>query len=92
MPRWQMVDCRTWTNFVRAARRRRWTGRRPSSADGRRGSGGFSRRAMRGRVPRELQGEAAMSASQATMQLHWSSRSPFVRKVMLAAHERGLAA
>ena len=32
-----------------------------------------------------------MSAPQATMQLHWSSRSPFVRKVMLAAHERGLA-
>ncbi|RYI36287.1 MAG: glutathione S-transferase [Acetobacteraceae bacterium] len=24
------------------------------------------------------------------MKLHWSSRSPFVRKVMLAAHERGL--
>lgn len=32
-----------------------------------------------------------MPAPQATMQLHWSSRSPFVRKVMLAAHERGLA-
>lgn len=25
------------------------------------------------------------------MRLHWSSRSPFVRKVMVAAHERGLA-
>lgn len=25
------------------------------------------------------------------MQLHWSSRSPFVRKVMVAAHELGLA-
>ena len=32
-----------------------------------------------------------MSAPQATTQLHWSSRSPFVRKVMLAAHEHGLA-
>ena len=31
-----------------------------------------------------------MSDAKATMQLHWSSRSPFVRKVMLAAHERGL--
>lgn len=25
------------------------------------------------------------------MRLHWSSRSPFVRKVMVVAHERGLA-
>ncbi len=25
------------------------------------------------------------------MQLHWSSRSPLVRKVMVAAHELGLA-
>jgi glutathione S-transferase len=25
------------------------------------------------------------------MKLHWSPRSPFVRKVMIAAHERGLA-
>ena len=31
-----------------------------------------------------------MSATQTTMKLHWSSRSPFVRKVMLAAYERGL--
>jgi glutathione S-transferase len=31
-----------------------------------------------------------MTARQATMQLHWSSRSPFVRKVMVVAHERGL--
>ena len=31
-----------------------------------------------------------MAAPQATMQLHWSSRSPFVRKVMVVAHERGL--
>ena len=27
----------------------------------------------------------------AMMMLHWSSRSPFVRKVMIAAHETGLA-
>jgi len=27
----------------------------------------------------------------ATMQLHWSPRSPYVRKVMIAAHEMGLA-
>jgi glutathione S-transferase len=26
------------------------------------------------------------------MKLHWSPRSPFVRKVMIAAHERGVAA
>ncbi len=26
-----------------------------------------------------------------SLQLHWSSRSPFVRKVMVCAHERGLA-
>ena len=26
-----------------------------------------------------------------TMKLHWSSRSPFARKVMVAAHELGLA-
>lgn len=32
-----------------------------------------------------------MATAPATMKLHWSSRSPFVRKVMLAAHERGLA-
>jgi glutathione S-transferase len=25
------------------------------------------------------------------MKLHWSPRSPFVRKVMVAAHELGLA-
>ena len=25
------------------------------------------------------------------MKLHWSPRSPFVRKVMIVAHERGLA-
>jgi glutathione S-transferase len=25
------------------------------------------------------------------MRLHWSPRSPFVRKVMIAAHELGLA-
>jgi glutathione S-transferase len=31
-----------------------------------------------------------MSDAKATMRLHWSSRSPFVRKVMLAAYERGL--
>jgi glutathione S-transferase len=24
------------------------------------------------------------------MRLHWSPRSPFVRKVMIVAHERGL--
>ena len=24
------------------------------------------------------------------MKLHWSPRSPFVRKVMIVAHERGL--
>ncbi|SDB09097.1 glutathione S-transferase family protein [Belnapia rosea] len=33
-----------------------------------------------------------MPPPQATMQLHWSSRSPFVRKVMVCAHERGLDA
>lgn len=27
----------------------------------------------------------------AMMQLHWSPRSPYVRKVMIAAHEMGLA-
>ena len=27
----------------------------------------------------------------AMMRLHWSSRSPFVRKVMVVAHESGLA-
>src|ERR1700757_537799 len=26
-----------------------------------------------------------------SMKLHWSPRSPFVRKVMIVAHERGLA-
>jgi glutathione S-transferase len=26
-----------------------------------------------------------------SLQLYWSSRSPFVRKVMVCAHERGLA-
>ena len=26
-----------------------------------------------------------------TMKLHWSPRSPYVRKVMIAAHEMGLA-
>ena len=26
-----------------------------------------------------------------TMKLHWSPRSPYVRKVMIAAHELGLA-
>ena len=26
------------------------------------------------------------------MKLHWSPRSPFVRKVMIVAHERGLVA
>ncbi|MBL6454681.1 glutathione S-transferase family protein [Belnapia sp. T6] len=31
-----------------------------------------------------------MPAPQGTMQLHWSSRSPFVRKVMVCVHERGL--
>ena len=25
------------------------------------------------------------------MRLHWSSRSPFVRKVMVVAHEAGVA-
>ena len=25
------------------------------------------------------------------MKLHWSPRSPFVRKVMIVAHERGIA-
>jgi len=25
------------------------------------------------------------------MKLHWSPRSPYVRKVMIAAHETGLA-
>ncbi|MFZ2066833.1 MAG: hypothetical protein WAV27_12705, partial [Xanthobacteraceae bacterium] len=26
------------------------------------------------------------------MKLHWSPRSPFVRKVMIVAHERGIVA
>jgi len=25
------------------------------------------------------------------MQLHWSPRSPYVRKVLIAAHEKGVA-
>lgn len=31
------------------------------------------------------------SRSGRNMKLHWSPRSPFVRKVMIAAHERGIA-
>jgi glutathione S-transferase len=34
---------------------------------------------------------AAASGEVGRMALHWSSRSPFVRKVMVAAHELGLA-
>ena len=33
----------------------------------------------------------ASSLADGRMALHWSSRSPFVRKVMVAAHEMGLA-
>lgn len=38
-----------------------------------------------------MQGRRAEGAGHGTMKLHWSPRSPFVRKVMVAAHELGLA-
>jgi len=34
---------------------------------------------------------AGLDASTRSMQLYWSSRSPFARKVMVAAHEVGIA-
>ena len=34
---------------------------------------------------------AAAEALELAMKLHWSPRSPFVRKVMIVVHERGLA-
>jgi glutathione S-transferase len=38
-----------------------------------------------------MQGRRAEGAVHGMMKLHWSPRSPFVRKVMVAAHELGLA-
>src|ERR1700689_3900932 len=35
--------------------------------------------------------DGAQSCRGSLMKLHWSPRSPFVRKVMIVAHERGLA-
>src|ERR1043165_9598522 len=47
----------------------------------------FARRAIGGKLSWEPQG-AAMPEK---MLLHWSPRSPYVRKVLIVAHEAGLA-
>src|SRR3974390_2459469 len=52
--------------------------------------GKCSRRACQIAIVIGVYDRAAEHSRGAPMKLHWSPRSPFVRKVMIVAHERGL--